>query len=144
MEYWLRFTIFTSVSMLIAIIDFKTHKIPNNLLIVLIFDLLLLDLIFNPGSIPLNLISGAGAYILFYSVFRFREGLGFGDVKYAAIIGYFLGIHNVILGLLIAVITGIVFWCAGRLLFNWAKDRRFAFGPWLGCGAIAAGFFPYL
>jgi len=135
---WLRFLVFAIFGFCIGIVDFKTQKIPNLFLFALAGVLIGCDFLWNPDAIPISLLSGLGAYGLFYAVYRIRGGLGYGDVKYAGIIGYFLGPGLVIYGLLCAVLLGLVYWCAGYLIFRWGKEKRFPFGPWLSCGAVAA------
>ena len=141
MAGWYRFFFFIVMSFCITLVDFRIKRIPNVLLLVLEGTLLCTDYLLEKEIIPYRLLAGFGAYVLFYLVYRFRGGLGFGDVKYAGIIGYFLGPWCVISGLLYAVLLGFIYWFIGNLIFHWGKEHRFAFGPWLSCGAIAAVFF---
>ena len=141
MGEWIRFIVFGIFALFIGIIDLKTLKIPNYLLISMAFSLLLFDFLWNFSLIPLYLLSGLGAFGLFFAVFWLRGGLGFGDVKYAALIGYFLGPRQFITGLLCAVILGMVYWCIGYTFLQWTSIKRFPFGPWLSCGAIISGIF---
>ena len=138
MVEWIRFAVFTVFGLCIGIIDFRTKKIPNILLLALAGTLLAADIFLNPAAVPYRLLAGLAAYGLFYAVYRFRGGLGYGDVKYAGAIGYFLGPFRVLSGLLCAVLFGLAYWCAGRFLFRWSREQRFPFGPWLSCGAITA------
>ena len=139
MIIWLRFVAFAVLGICIAIADFRTHRIPNALLLVLIGLLAGIDLVFlGTKAIFFNFLAGLGAFGLFFVVFRLKGGLGFGDVKYAGVIGYFLGPWQVLSGLLCAVLLCLLYWCVGRLIFHWGKEKRLPFGPWLCCGAIAA------
>jgi leader peptidase (prepilin peptidase)/N-methyltransferase len=119
-------------------VDFKTHRIPNLFLLVLSAALFGIDILFNHKFITVNLLAGACAFGFFYIVFWLHGGLGYGDVKYSGVIGYFLGPELIAQGLLYAVMLGLAWWCLGRLIFRWGIKRRFPFGPWLGCGAVAA------
>ena len=138
MGEWLRFIVFTTFGLFIGIVDFRIQKIPNVLLLMLLSLLVLIDFLGDSKVIPLSLLAGFGSFGLFFLVFWIKGGLGYGDVKYAGVIGYFLGPGQIINGLLYAVILGLVYWCIGSLIFRWGKDHRFPFGPWLTCGAIAA------
>ena len=138
MAEWLRFFFFAVSGLCIAIVDFRVKRIPNILLLVLAGALLCIDFLLEKDAMPYRLLTGFGAYLLFYSVYRFRGGLGFGDVKFAGVIGYFLGPWCVINGLLYGVLLGLMYWFFGNLIFHWGKGHRFAFGPWLSCGAVAA------
>lgn len=137
MVEWFRFTVFTGFALVIGIIDFRIQKIPTLCLAVLLGVLLAIDLLFGRGFILFRLVAALGAFGLFYAVYKFRGGLGYGDVKYALVIGYYLGPRLIVAGLLCAVLLGLCYWFVGHCLFRWKKERRFAFGPWLGCGAIA-------
>jgi prepilin signal peptidase PulO-like enzyme (type II secretory pathway) len=138
MDEMIRFFFFTGLALFIGIVDFNSQKIPNSLLLLLTGGLLGIDAFWNPGAIPYRLISGVSAFALFYIVYRIRGGLGFGDVKYAGVIGYFLGPGRVINGLLYAVLLGLAYWSIGFLMRRWDREKRFPLGPWLGCGAVAA------
>jgi prepilin signal peptidase PulO-like enzyme (type II secretory pathway) len=140
MNRWLRFSIFALFALCIGIIDFKRQRIPDVLLFVLAGLLVGVDIVWNRNALPLRFLSGLAAFGLFYVVYMVRGGLGFGDVKYAGVIGYYLGFERMVQGLLYAVLLGLVFWYIGHLLFRWGKEQRFPFGPWLGAGAVAAEF----
>ena len=141
MAKWVYFAVFFISSLCIAVIDFRTKKIPNILLIVLVGILFCIDLLLEIGVIPYKALAALGAYILFYTVYRFKGGLGYGDVKYAGVIGYFLGHWYVLSGLLCAVLFGLGYWFIGNLIFRWGKAYKFSFGPFLSCGAIVVALF---
>jgi prepilin signal peptidase PulO-like enzyme (type II secretory pathway) len=138
MNELIRFFIFTSLAFCIGIVDFKIQKIPNIFLLLLAGALIGTDILWNFKAIPYSLLSGLCAYGLFYLVYMVRGGLGYGDVKYAGVIGYYLGPFQVINGLLYAVLLGLSYWFLGNLIHHWGKEKRFPLGPWLGCGAVAA------
>ena len=135
---WLRFVSFGILSICIAVIDFKIKKIPDTLLLILSVILLCIDAFMDYRAIPYRLLAAIAAYGLFFIVYRFKGGLGYGDVKYAGVIGYFLGPWRVLIGLFCAVLLGLIYWTIGNLALRWGKEKHFSFGPWLGCGAIAA------
>lgn len=67
-----------------------------------------------------------------------RGGMGLGDVKLTAVLGIWLGLDGVLLGLLIAFLTGGI---TGMLLLaTGIRSRRdaIAFGPFLCLGAAVA------
>ena len=142
MSEWVRFSAFTVLGLCIGIIDFRSQRIPNVLLLVLLSSLVTTDVLMMAGeNIVRNALAGLGGFGLFYAVYRLRGGIGFGDVKYAGVIGYFLGPELVLIGLLCGVLFGILYWCIGCLFFRWGKEKRFPFGPWLSCGAVATVLF---
>lgn len=66
-----------------------------------------------------------------------REAMGFGDVKFMACLGAFLGWQSIVFVLFFASITGALAGLAGLAL---ARDRagvRIPFGPFLAAGALA-------
>lgn len=84
----IQFLVFLTFGICIAISDFRAQKIPNIFLLFLASILIFTDLLYAPSLIPLKVLTGLGAFGLFYLVFRWKGGLGFGDVKYAGVIGY--------------------------------------------------------
>lgn len=66
-----------------------------------------------------------------------KEAMGFGDVKYLAMIGAFLGWRSALLTLLLACIFGAVIGGVGALR---GGATKIPFGPFLALGAIASLF----
>jgi len=141
MVEWIRFAVFAVCGFFIGLIDFKTYRIPNALLFTQAGILISIDVLTDIKAISYRLLAFIFSIGLFYFVFRLKGGLGFGDVKYAGVAGYYLGLRLVLAGLLCAVLLGLVHWCIGRLVFRWGRDKRFPLGPWLCCGAMAADLF---
>ena len=106
---------------------------------------------FIPGAIIgwkyslIGIAVGGGAFmivgLLGQLIFR-KEALGFGDVKYAAMVGAFLGWKNLILMLIIASFLGSVIGIALILLSGKkGKPTYIPFGPFLTVGAWIAIYF---
>ena len=76
----------------------------------------------------------AGGFLLLIALMT--GGMGGGDVKFAAAMGAFLGLPNVIVGLLASFVTGALVSLA--LLALGIKKRKDAipFGPFLALGAV--------
>ena len=69
-----------------------------------------------------------------------RGGLGLGDVKFAAVLGLWLGLRGVAVAMALAVLMGgclAVF----LLLRGWKSGEALPFGPFLSLGAYAAYLF---
>lgn len=96
----------------------------------------------TPGDVLHALLGGIGAFVLFFVLWFAAPGkLGFGDVRLALLLGMFLGwIHPVlpIYGLLFGAVLGMV---SGAIALATKRDSRFAFGPTLALGAMAAVWF---
>ncbi len=67
-----------------------------------------------------------------------KEGLGFGDVKYAAAAGLLLGWQKFILAMLLASVAGAVGMTALNRIQNTDKQTERPFGPYLVAGTIIA------
>ncbi len=61
--------------------------------------------------------------------------MGFGDVKLLAMIGAFVGISNVFVSLVLAIVAGAVL---GILIFAITRNRKIKFGPFLAIGGFVA------
>lgn len=70
-----------------------------------------------------------------------KEGLGFGDVKYAAAAGLLLGWQKFILAILIASVAGAVVMSVLNRVQKAEKQTEHPFGPYLAVGTLAAMFF---
>lgn len=67
-----------------------------------------------------------------------REGLGFGDVKYAAAAGLLLGWQKLILAMLIASVVGAVVMTALNRIQKESEQKEHPFGPYLVAGTLIA------
>ena len=65
-----------------------------------------------------------------------REAMGFGDVKYMAMIGVFIGWKGILFTLFTASIIGTVVSLPGKILKSDHALTRIPFGPFLSLGAI--------
>lgn len=135
------FLIFFSLLFLASIIDIKHKIIPNKInflgvIIALIFA------VFGDGLEIYESILGVLIPFAFFLLLAiiFKGKLGFGDVKFIALIGAFLGFEKtfvvIFLASTIALITSIIY---GII----KKDLRFKipFGPFLALGAVIMSLF---
>ena len=84
-----------------------------------------------------------GFFLLMYIVALFvfkKEGLGFGDVKLAAVCGLFLGWQKIFLALLFASIVGSIVLICVRKAKNDEKQHEYPFAPFIVGGVILAMF----
>jgi leader peptidase (prepilin peptidase)/N-methyltransferase len=90
-----------------------------------------------------NALIGATGYffLLFIIWFIAPRGMGFGDVRLAAVLGLYLGWIDLVLvpvGLFIACVVGLVMGLSMRIV---TKERHFPFGPALAAGALITIWF---
>ena len=140
-----------SLFIVLGVIDLRHGLILNKIVypaavVALIIDVLLPPPGFINLSLPLpclgvisGIIGGAiGFVFLLIPAVVYREGMGWGDVKMAGLIGLVTGSRLIIVALLMAVILGGL--VAGVLLLLKIKKRKegIPFGPFLSLATIVA------
>jgi prepilin signal peptidase PulO-like enzyme (type II secretory pathway) len=114
--------------------------LPDAPLLVALFGILGLFFLTPPSAWQVHIASaaGAGAFFAFLHFFTRGAGMGFGDVKLAAVLGFLLGYPGIIIALYAAFLTGAI---VGVILMVRRKLKlksRIAFGPFLLLGAAIA------
>jgi len=133
------------VSSLIVIFftDLKYGIIPDKILLPAVIISAVYLLIFSPQSLIMHLVSGFGACMFFLILVLITKGkgMGTGDVKFAFLMGLFLGFPQIIVGLYIAFLTGALI---SIILVLWGKKNFFKgtipFGPFLVLGTLTSIF----
>lgn len=129
----------------LIVIDLRTHRLPNRIVLPTGGALLLLMLAEAAvtGDPQRLFRAGVGMLLLggFYAVLRLasREGLGGGDVKLAAVIGLLLGWHSwhaLVIGAGSAFPLGALYAMGLMALRKAEHSTRIAFGPWMVIGAV--------
>ncbi len=145
---WFMFSLLLTISL----IDLEHQKIPNRLVglglaAVLIFRLggtlfsITAPLLFTlawPEALW-GLLAGGGAMLVIFLVSR--GGMGGGDVKLAALLGFWLGLQGVIITLILGFVSGAL---VGVMLILLGLRRRrdpLPFAPFLSLGALITSFF---
>ena len=77
----------------------------------------------------------AGLFFLIVHLIT-KQNLGFGDVKYSVVIGYFLGINFWIIAIFLACLCGIIIYLLGKKFHNWNKTTKIPFGPFMSISSI--------
>jgi leader peptidase (prepilin peptidase)/N-methyltransferase len=70
-----------------------------------------------------------------------KEGMGFGDLPYAAMIGAFVGLKGLAVALAGAVVFGVIIGLIVRSAGRNKRGQPIPFGPFLALGALAGLFF---
>lgn len=123
----------------VTITDLERRIIPNKILLVTAVAGLAIAAIFDPSSLPERAIAGVAAGgLLFLAALIYPSGMGLGDVKLAAVMGFFLG-RNVAPAMLVALVAGSVVGLA-LIAREGASTRKKAipFGPFLALGSLVA------
>lgn len=128
------------------IIDSKTHLIPNALVLgVLGVGVLLLpfEFIFARESfvstLVMNLVGLLGCTALFYVLSRLTKGgIGMGDVKLIAVMGFMIGLMSTLTSILLSLIICTVISIFLLLMKRKNKNDKIPFGPFVFFGYAVA------
>lgn len=141
------FFVFDSIVFLsflaLFIADMQTFILPDELLVVGFVGSLGLKILGYGGNAFVSGITGIAVALFFMAIILFTRGrgMGFGDVKLGALIGFFLGFPLGLVAVYIAFLTG---GFVGAILLISGKKRIgqiVPFGPFLIIGAIISFFF---
>jgi leader peptidase (prepilin peptidase) / N-methyltransferase len=138
------FLYLAAVSVALTAIDLDLKKLPDRIVlpsIVVGFVLLAVATISTADwwMLARGLIGGAALFAFYFAiVMAYPKGMGFGDVKLAALLGLYLGWlgwGNLIVGAFAAFLLGGLF-SLGLLIFRKANRKTpIPFGPWMLLGA---------
>lgn len=133
------------ISAWLIVIDVRTHRLPNRIVLptlAALTALAVIDALFTGECDPLiRALLGTLALGGFYALLRLisRSGMGGGDVKLAAVIGLVLGWHSweaLMIGAASAFVLGSLHALILMLLRRADGSTRIAFGPWMIAGAV--------
>lgn len=135
------------VGIRLIVIDARTHRLPNRIVLPTLGAAVLLVLLEGllTADVERMLRSLLGGLILggFYALMRVasRQGIGGGDVKLAAVIGVVLAWHGwttLMIGALAAFVLGALYALVLMAMRRADRSTRIAFGPWMIVGAVLA------
>ncbi|RMD48421.1 MAG: prepilin peptidase [Ignavibacteria bacterium] len=138
----------------IGMIDLRIQVIPNKILMFLLLFGIILNILLKAVSwneILLGLfVSGLAMLLIKWAASWFlqKEGLGTGDVKLSALIGFFLGWKLFFMALFIASSIALLIVLFMKFVFGKNEDKwgrgvntqQIPFAPFLGFGAIVSLF----
>jgi leader peptidase (prepilin peptidase)/N-methyltransferase len=129
----------------LIVTDVRTHRLPNRIVLPTLAALIVLGaldaLVAGQSAAFLRALLGMVILGGFYAVLRgiSRAGMGGGDVKLAAVIGFVLGWHgwqSLAIGAASAFVLGALYALVLILLRRADGATRIAFGPWMIAGAL--------
>lgn len=126
-----------SLSVIVTVADLKFMLIPNKVLLFFLPIFIGLIILFPEEPLWSHMLGAllGGSLIL---PFALLGGMGMGDVKLFALLGWVIGFPNVILAFLLACLLGSI---AGGLLILFkvvTRKQPIPFGPWLATGTLIA------
>ncbi len=128
----------------IALIDLKYWLIPNRLLL-LIVAAALLDASGHWHSSWQQLGTAVGIFIYFGLIMLIQKfylkskGLGMGDLKFAMVVGLWLGPVLSVYSLFAATVLALLYWLVYGLHSGIKMDRRIQFGPFIALSGLIMG-----
>lgn len=142
--YFWQHSFFICVLAVASLVDLHDYIIPNELVLFsLVVGLVMLFAIPYPGKTWLQGLSGAAVafgFLLLVALLS-RGGMGMGDVKLGAVIGLFLGVFWVPIGLMIAFLLGGAVGLILLALRLKGRKDEIPFGPYLALGAALTAIY---
>ncbi len=124
---------------IISYFDLTCGRIPNPVTIVFSLAVLAFDLSTVPADIPVKLMSSLFFFLVFFVTAAVTKGIGMGDVKLAAVIGYCSGFFRTSLVLISACTIGAAVFLF-FIIFRY-KIKRLPFAPFVTAGYIVTNIF---
>ena len=138
--------LFTWTLLALALIDYDTTLLPDDLTLPLLWLGLLVAIPSGGVALEDAVIGAAAGYLVLWSVYQAfklatgKEGMGYGDFKLLAALGAWLGWQELPLVIILSSGVGAVAGIAMILLLGRDRAKPVPFGPYLA----AAGFLAYL
>lgn len=124
--------------MVIFVTDLKYQIIPDSMVLLALAAVIVLKFFTHSPTLLSSLGAAAGVGGFFFALWFFTRGrgMGFGDVKLAPVLAFWLGWPLSLAGLYVAFLTGAVVGVILILGANKHLKTRIAFGPFLVLGAV--------
>ena len=121
----------------IGFVDVKTLYIPDKLLgylfiVAIIYTIFAWNLVIFMQQI-IGLFCG---FCLFFFVYKFVGGMGYGDVKFSALLGFTLGIYGWFVAMFLAVVSAVCIFIFLYLKGRWTVETKIPFGPFISFGGV--------
>lgn len=140
-EIWVGWTL-VSLFIIITVSDIKYMLIPDKILL-FFAGIFLLERIFIPLSPWWDSLLGAiiGFVLLLLISIVSKGGMGGGDIKLYALLGFVLGTKLVLMSLFISTLLGAVIGIVGILIGVFERKKPIPFGPFIAVGTLIAYFY---
>jgi leader peptidase (prepilin peptidase) / N-methyltransferase len=140
-EIWVGWTL-VSLFIIITVSDIKYMLIPDKILL-FFAGVFLVERIFIPLTPWWDSVLGAviGFTLLLVISFVSKGGMGGGDIKLYALLGFVLGTKLVLMSLFISTLLGAIIGIIGIGLGFFERKKPIPFGPFIAVGTLTAYFF---
>ncbi|MBD3223591.1 MAG: prepilin peptidase [Caldithrix sp.] len=128
--------------LVITFIDWQFMLIPNSILLFTLFSGIAMNIIFETLSWVNSIVGLFLAGGLFYlinivaSKILKRDSMGMGDVKFAAVIGFFLGYKLMLIALYFGFVIALLYIIGSKLLRIDIKNRMIPMAPFFSMGVL--------
>jgi prepilin signal peptidase PulO-like enzyme (type II secretory pathway) len=134
----LQFCIFIAFALPVSVIDIRSYRIPDVLSYPCFVLILAAHIWKRPDLLPAGLLAAGLSVILFLLVRAGTNGLGMGDVKFAASVGLLCGIPGACTAFLLAALSALAL-CLCLRCFRKDQGRfKIPFAPFLSFGGLGA------
>lgn len=138
------YLLFTGLCLIVIFFDDLEYGIiPDQILLALSASTLIYALFIDPSSLQVRVYSALGSLFFYFSLFVITKGrgMGFGDVKYAGVLGLVLSYPNIVVSHYLAFLTGAVISIILILLRRKKlRGSTVPFGPFMTISAVIAYF----
>jgi leader peptidase (prepilin peptidase)/N-methyltransferase len=135
-----------SIIIVLTFIDIDFQLLPNNLLIISLIPIILFIILQHPNNLIDHIVGGITMLAIFLIIGYLGklvykvDSMGMGDVKYAALIGIFLGWKLGLLSFVISFFSAALLIAAMSIIKKFNRKQRLAFGPFLSIGIFVSFF----
>ncbi|MDP4153627.1 MAG: prepilin peptidase [Bacillota bacterium] len=128
----------------LSVTDIKTRKIPNILLLILlILKIAAFVFGFSNTTVLQSVFGLIAGLVIFLIPSFFGSGIGEGDVKFAAITGFFVGLYGLAISAIIMMAGLIIYAVILKILKKGGLHSKAPLGPFLAAGLFIS-FSPLL
>jgi len=134
LEYMMLF----SICIILSAVDISIKKIPNELVLMTIFVGGAFIITGQPiTSIAMNVFGLLIGFIIFFLPAMIGKGAGWGDVKYAAAVGFCLGAYGIISAIMIMTFFLMIYACYLIIRGKGNLKSKVALGPFMASGFVS-------
>lgn len=139
----IEYSIVLLICLSLTAVDMAIKKIPNQLLLALIIvKLVSIAINFSQQEITQGLIGLIIGYVIFVLPLGLKKFVGAGDIKFAAVIGMYLGYQGFFQAMLIMGILSVLLLVVLKITKRGGMKTNFPMGPFLAIGFLVSALFP--